>query len=87
MIALTDFLPSWLQLGGLLGVLFAGAVLWLSGRVIAFGRGTAELHLFAGWGALSLVLTLWGVATQGSLRWPALLFVLLAAIAGSLPDI
>ncbi len=85
MIALTDLLPSWLQLGGLLGVLFAGAVLWLSGRVIAFGRGTAELHLFAGWGALSLVLTLWGVATQGSLRWPALLFVLLAAIAVAAP--
>ncbi len=85
MIALTDFLPSWLQLGGLLGVLFAGAVLWLSGRVIAFGRGTAELHLFAGWGALSLMLTLWGVVTQGSLRWPALLFVLLAAIAVAAP--
>ena len=85
MIALTDLLPSWLQLGGLLGVLFAGAVLWLSGRVIAFGRGTAELHLFAGWGALSLMLTLWGVVTQGSLRWPALLFVLLAAIAVAAP--
>jgi len=84
-IALTDLLPSWLQLGGLLGVFFAGAVLWLCGCALALGRGTAEMHLFAGWGALSLVLTLWGVATQGSMRWPALLLVLLAAIVLAAP--
>jgi len=85
MIALTDLLPSWLQLGGLLGVFFAGAVLWLGGRVLAGGRGTAELQLFAGWGAFSFVLTLWGVATQSSMRWPALFFLLLAAIALAVP--
>jgi hypothetical protein len=84
-IALTDLLPSWLQLGGLFGVFFAGAVLWLSGRVLAGGRSTPELHLFAGWGAFSFVLTLWGVATQSSMRWPALFFLLLAAIALAVP--
>jgi hypothetical protein len=87
MIALTDLLPSWLQLGGLLGVFFAGAVLWLGGRVLAGGRGTAELQLFAGWGAFSFVLTLWGVATQSSMRWPALFFLLLAAIALAVPHL
>ena len=85
MIALTDLLPSWLQLGGLLGVFFAGAVLWLCGRVLVGGRGTPELQLFAGWGAFSFVLTLWGVATQSSMRWPALFFLLLAAIALAVP--
>jgi len=85
MIALTDLLPSWLQLGGLLGVFFAGTVLWLCGRVLAGGRGTPELQLFAGWGAFSFVVTLWGVATQSSMRWPALFFLLLAAIALAVP--
>jgi hypothetical protein len=79
MVALTHLLPSWLQLAGLLGVFFAGAVLWLCGRALAGGRGTPELQLFAGWGAFCLVLTLWGIATQVSMRWPALFFIALAA--------
>lgn len=85
MIAWADLQPSWLQLGGLLGIFFAGAVLWLCGRVLAGGRGTPELQLLAGWGALCLVLTLWGVATQVSMRWPTLLFLLLAAVALAVP--
>src|SRR5438270_121265 len=85
MIAWADLQPSWLQLGGLLGIFFAGAVFWLCGRVLAGGRGTPELQLFAGWGALCLVLTLWGVATQLSMRWPTLLFLLLAATALAVP--
>jgi hypothetical protein len=87
MLALADVLPSWLQLGGLLGVLFAGAVFWLCGRVLAGGRGTPELQLFAGWGAFCLVLTLWGVATQESMRWPALLFLPVAAVALAAPSL
>jgi hypothetical protein len=87
MIALADLLPSWLQLGGLLGVFLAGAVFWLCGRALAGGRGTPELQLFAGWGAFCLVLTLWGVATQASMIWPSLAFLLLAAIALALPSL
>jgi hypothetical protein len=87
MIALADLLPSSLQLGGLLGIFFAGAVFWLCGRVLAGGRGTPELQLFAGWGAFCLVLTLWGVATQASMVWPTLPFLLLAAIALALPSL
>src|SRR5260221_542307 len=85
MIALMDWFPSWLQLGGLLGVFFAGTVLWLCGRVLAGGRGTPELHLLAGWGAFCFVVTLWGIATRSSMRWPALFFLLLAAIALAVP--
>ncbi len=85
MIALADLLPSWLQLGGLLGVFLAGAVFWLCGRALAGGHGTPELQLFAGWGAFCLVLTLWGVATPAAMRWPALLFPLLAATALAVP--
>jgi hypothetical protein len=87
MVALADLLPSWLQLGGLLGVFFAGGVFWLAGRALAGGRGTPELQLFAGWGAFCLVLTLWGVATQTSMRWPALLFLPLAAAALVAPSL
>jgi len=39
-IALTDLLPSWLQLGGLLGVFFAGAVLWPQCLVMLAGALT-----------------------------------------------
>ena len=85
MIASADLLPSWLQLGGMFGVLFTGAVVLLCGRALAGGRGTPELQLFAGWGAFCLVLTLWGVATQSSMRWPALLFVALAAAVLAAP--
>src|SRR5258708_1661643 len=85
MVALAGLLPSRLQLGGLLGVFFAGAVLLLSGRALAGGRGLPELQLLAGWGAFCVVLTLWGAATQASMRWPALLFVLLAAATLAAP--
>src|SRR5260221_2512954 len=85
MIALMDLLPSWLQLGGLLGVFFAGTVLWLCGRVLAGGRRTPELQLFPGWGPFSFAVTLWGVASQSSMRWPALFFLLLAPIALGVP--
>ena len=81
MVALADQLPSGLQLGGMIGILFAGAVLLLCGRALTGGRGTPELELFAGWGVFCLVLTLWGVATVQSMRWPALLFLALAAAA------
>ncbi len=77
MVALADLLPSWLQLGGLLGVFFAGAVLLLSGRALAGGRGVPELQLLA--------VTLWGAATQASVRWRALRFVLLAAATLAAP--
>src|SRR5258708_11713158 len=85
LVALADLLPSWLQLGGLLGVFFAGAVLLLSGRALAGGRGVPELQLLAGWGAFCVVLTLWGAATQASMRWPALVFVRLAAATLAAP--
>jgi hypothetical protein len=84
-IALTDFAPSWLELGGFVGALGAGLVMLLIGRILLSGRSTAEFQVFAGWGAISFVLTLWGVATTASMRWPAAAFVVLAVVALALP--
>jgi hypothetical protein len=85
MIALSHLLPSWLQLAGLLGIFGSGAVFFLCGRALAGAGGTPELQLFAGWGAYCLVLTLWGVATQASMVWPTLPFLLLAVIGLAVP--
>ncbi|MDB5409382.1 MAG: hypothetical protein JWL84_4294 [Rhodospirillales bacterium] len=85
MIALTDFVPSGLELGGFAGVLGAGLVMLLVGRLLLAGRATPELQVLAGWGAISFVLTLWGVATTTSMRWPLAAFVVLAIIALALP--
>jgi hypothetical protein len=84
-IALTDFVPSWLQLGGFAGVLGTGLVLLQVGRILLGGRATVEFQVFAGWGAVSFVLTLWGVATTISMRWPAWGFVALAVVGFALP--
>jgi hypothetical protein len=84
-IALTDFVPTGLELGGFVGVLGAGLVLLLVGRLLLAGRATPEFQVFAGWGALSFVLTLWGVATTASMRWPAGAFVVAAIVAIALP--
>jgi hypothetical protein len=80
-IALSALLPSWLELGGLAGVLFAGTVLMLCGRVATGGKATPELELVAGWGAYSFVLTLWGVATTASMLIPTAGFIVLALAA------
>ncbi|MBV8653345.1 MAG: hypothetical protein JO255_17905, partial [Alphaproteobacteria bacterium] len=80
MIALSALVPSWLELGGLAGVLFAGAVLMLFGRVATGGKATPEFELIAGWGLYSFVLTLWGVATPLSMAIPSSLFIALALV-------
>jgi hypothetical protein len=80
-VSLSALSPSWLELGGLGGVLFAGAVLMLIGRVLTNGRATPEIELIAGWGAFSFVLTLWGIATLASMRIPAVGAILVAAVA------
>jgi hypothetical protein len=82
---MTDFVPSWLEVGGFLGVLGAGLVMLLVGRILLAGRATPEFQVFAGWGAISFVLTLWGVATTASMRWPTAAFVALAIIALVVP--
>lgn len=81
MIAISALLPSWLELSGLAGVLFAGVVLMLCGRVCTGGRATPELEFIAGWGVYSFALTLWGVLTTASMQIPSAGFILLGAVA------
>ena len=77
------FVPTALDLAGWMGAAFACLVFIGLGRLASGGRAAPEAALIAGWGAAVFVLTLWGLATQSSLRAPGLgLSVLgLAALA------
>src|SRR5215469_7112904 len=72
------YLPG---LTGLLAVAITwgiGAVLLLGGTAFAGNRSAPEFRITAGWGALCVALTLWGVFVPASLRVPAI--ALLAAV-------
>ena len=68
------------------------AITWGLGLVLAFagtglaGRGLGvECRMLAAWGALCIVLTLWGVLVPASLRWPAVAFIVAAAASQLIP--
>lgn len=63
---------------GLYQTLLAFAAMTLAGRVLCRGRWGIAVHCVAGWGALCVLLTLWGVVTAASLRVPAVMFLVLA---------
>ncbi len=63
--------PSWGDLAGWAGVLFASAALLGFGRLLSSGRAAPEVSIVVGWGGACLILTLWGVLTPASLRVPA----------------
>lgn len=71
-------IPDFSNLTGLIQVWFAVVVMTLAGRLILRGGGGFGPQLVAGWGALCVVLTLWGVATSISLRYPAIGFTVVA---------
>jgi len=82
-----------LYLPGVAGILAVGVtwaitvVLLLIGTALG-GRGEAnppEYRIVSGWGALCVVLTLWGVFVPASLRVPAIAIVALAVAAQLLP--
>jgi hypothetical protein len=75
------FIPTWLDLAGWAGVLAAAAALVGLGRLLTIGRAAPEAALIAGWGGAALLLTLWGVLTPASLRYPGAA-VLAAGFAG-----
>ena len=79
--AVEQFLPRLGDVAGLAAVLVASVVVALAGRTVSAGRGGPELNLMVGWGASALVLTLWGVASPLSMRWPAALIAVLALAA------
>ena len=55
-----------------------GAILLLAGAGLTGNRVAPEFQIGAGWGALCLVLTSWGVFVPLSLRYPAAAFVIAA---------
>src|ERR1700734_909418 len=78
--------PDLPGLGNLLAVVVTwaiGLVLWLLGTGLNGDRAAPEFRIAAGWGALCVVLTLWGAFVPWSLRIPAVA-VVLAAFAAQL---
>ena len=82
---LATFVPSWLQVGGLFAVLASGLVMLVLGRAVLGPRTMPEVALMAGWGLISLVLTLWGVLTPNDMRIPAVAMIAVAAVTALLP--
>ena len=72
------------DLTGLAQIAAATIILILGGRLLTRGRAGPGIQFLAGWGALSLLLTFWGVMTPLSLRIPAIGFAAAALIGGPL---
>jgi hypothetical protein len=62
-----------------------GAAVFLVGAGLTGNRVAPELQIGAGWGALCLLLTSWGVFVPLSLRYPAIAFCLFALVFLCLP--
>ncbi|MEA2754796.1 MAG: hypothetical protein QOJ54_1085, partial [Aliidongia sp.] len=73
------------DLTGLGQIAAASIILLLMGRLLTGGRAGPGVQFLIGWGALSLLLTFWGVATPFSLRLPALGFALVAMLGLARP--
>ncbi|HEV2336502.1 MAG TPA: hypothetical protein VGS13_13455, partial [Stellaceae bacterium] len=75
---MTDYQPHAADLFAVAASWGVGAVLLLAGAGLTGRRVAPEYQIVAGWGALCLVLTLWGVFVPLSLRVPATAFILAA---------
>lgn len=82
---MTPYLPSLSDLFAVAVTWGVGAVLVLAGAGLTGRRVMPEFQLGAGWGALCVVLTLWGVFVPVDLRVPALAFVAAALAVLLLP--
>jgi hypothetical protein len=80
------YLPSPTDLGGLATTWLVAVILMLAGAVLVGRRQPPEVQIGAGWGALCLLLTVWGVLTPFSLTIPAAGFVLVVLCVLALPD-
>jgi hypothetical protein len=74
----TAYLPHPGDLLGLAITWCVAVVLMLAGAIVVGRRLPPEIHIGAGWGALCLLLTAWGVLVPRSLAIPAAGFVLIA---------
>ena len=63
-----------------------GGLLLLAGAGLTGSRGAPEFHIAAGWGALCLLLTSWGVFVPLSLQIPAAAFGIAALTMIMLPS-
>jgi hypothetical protein len=71
---MTPYLPHLQDLFAVLVTWGVGAVLLLAGAGLTGRRVAPEFQIGAGWGALCLVLTGWGIFVPLDLRFPALAF-------------
>ena len=74
-------IPSASDLAGWGAVAIASMAFIGLGRLWSAGAALPELALVAGWGVLSLLLTLWGALMPWSMVWPAAALTLLGLIA------
>jgi hypothetical protein len=79
------YLPQWADLVPVLITWLVGAVLLLLGTALS-RRAAPEFRIGAGWGALCLVLTAWGVFLPWSLRIPAAALAVMALAAQLMPS-
>jgi len=82
---IAPYLPQLWDFAELIVTWGLAVVLAFSGTALA-GRIGIEYRILAGWGALCIVLTLWGVLVPASLRWPAIAFVIAAAATQFFPQ-
>jgi hypothetical protein len=71
-------MPDLTNYVGVYQTVLAFAAMILAGRAICRGRWGVAVQCVAGWGALCVLLTAWGVATSISLRVPAAAFLVIA---------
>ena len=80
------YLPGFANLLAVIITWGLGAVLLLCGTGVGGNRAAPEFRIGAGWGALCLVLTLWGVFVPVSLRIPAIVVAVAALAAQFVPE-
>ena len=73
-----EYLPQAADLVGLAVTWLVAVILMLAGAMVTGRRTPPEIQIGIGWGALCIVLTVWGVFVPYSLAMPATVFVLLA---------
>ena len=79
------YVPTGIQLAGLLAVLASGLVMIVLGRAVLGPRILPEIALMAGWGVVSLVLTVWGVVTPRAMHIPGIALIGAAALVAFTP--
>ena len=75
---MSRYLPDLADLVGLGTTWLVAIILMLAGAALIGRRGPPEIQIGAGWGALCVLLTVWGVLVPLSLAVPATGFVLMA---------